>query len=44
MIVAKTVITNQYWIMHQDDRKIGNIEAAGDGINVDIISILSIIA
>ena len=36
MIVAKTVIPNQYWILKQDDRKIGNIEAAADGFNMVI--------
>ena len=36
MIIAKTVIPNQYWILKQDDRKIGNIEAAPDGFNVVI--------
>lgn len=36
MIVAKAVIPNQYWILKQDDRKIGNIEAASDGFTVVI--------
>ena len=36
MIVAKAVIPNQYWILQQDDRKIGNIEAASDGFTVVI--------
>ena len=36
MIVAKAVIPNQYWILQQDDRKIGNIEAASDGFSVVI--------
>ena len=36
MIVAKAVIPNQYWILQQDDRKIGNIEAAPDGFTVVI--------
>ena len=36
MIVAKAVIPNQYWILQQDDRKIGNIEAAADGFTVVI--------
>ena len=31
MIVAKTVIPNQYWILRQDDQKIGNIEADPSG-------------
>jgi len=36
MIIAKAVIPNQYWILQQDDRKIGNIEAADDGFRVVI--------
>lgn len=36
MIVAKAVIPNQYWILKQDDRKIGNIESAPDGFQVRI--------
>ena len=36
MIVAKAVIPNQYWILQQDDRKVGNIEAAADGFIVVI--------
>lgn len=36
MIVAKPVIPDRYWILRQDDRKIGNIEAAKDGYQVRI--------
>lgn len=36
MIVAKAVVPNQYWILKQDDRKIGNIEAAPGGFQVKI--------
>lgn len=36
MLVAKTVIPNQYWILRQDDRKVGNIEADKDGFAVKI--------
>jgi hypothetical protein len=36
MIVAKTVVPNQYWILQQDDQKIGNIEAGPDGYAVKI--------
>lgn len=36
MIVAKAVIPNQYWILKQDDRKVGNIEAGPDGFQVKI--------
>lgn len=36
MIVAKPVVPNQFWILKQDDRKIGNIEASADGFAVKI--------
>ncbi len=36
MIVAKTVIPNQYWILRQGDVKIGNIQADPDGFAVKI--------
>jgi hypothetical protein len=36
MIVAKPVIDNQYWILKQDDQKIGNIEASADGYQITI--------
>ena len=36
MIVAKTVIPNQYWILREHDKKVGNIEAAPDGFRVRI--------
>jgi hypothetical protein len=36
MIVAKPVIPNQYWILREDDRKVGNIEASADGFTVKI--------
>jgi hypothetical protein len=36
MIVAKTVIPNQYWILREDDRKVGNIEAGPEGFQVRI--------
>ena len=35
-IIAKPVVDNQFWILKQDDRKIGNIEATGDGYAVKI--------
>ena len=31
MIVAKPVIDKQFWILKQDDQKIGNIQVAPDG-------------
>ena len=36
MIVAKPVIDNQYWILKQDDQKIGNIQASEDGYQITI--------
>lgn len=36
MIVAKPVIADQFWILRQDDQKIGNITANGDGFDVKI--------
>lgn len=36
MIVAKTVIPNQFWILRQGDRKVGNIEAEAGGFTVKI--------
>jgi hypothetical protein len=36
MIVAKPVVANQYWILKQDNQKIGNIQAIGDGYVVKI--------
>jgi hypothetical protein len=36
MIIAKPVIADQFWILHQDDQKIGNLEAVGDGYQVRI--------
>lgn len=36
MLLAKPVIPNQYWILRDDDRKVGNIEATADGLQVKI--------
>ena len=36
MIVAKAVVPDQYWILREDDRKIGNIEADPQGFRVRI--------
>ena len=36
MIKAKPVIPDQFWILHDDDGKIGNIESDGNGYNVSI--------
>jgi hypothetical protein len=36
MIVAKPVIKDKFWILKQDDNKVGNIEASSDGYTVRI--------
>ena len=36
MLVAKPVIENEFWIVQQDNRKIGNVEACADGYQVRI--------
>ena len=36
MIIAKPVIDNQFWILRQDNEKIGNITATNDGFDVKI--------
>lgn len=35
-IVAKPIVKDQFWILKQDDRKVGNIEATADGFAVKI--------
>ena len=36
MIVAKPVIDQQFWILQQDEEKIGNVEACAGGYQVRI--------
>lgn len=36
MIIAKTIINNQYWLLQQDNVKIGNVEATPNGFTVNI--------
>lgn len=36
MIVAKPVIDKQFWILQEDDRKVGNVEALNGGYQVKI--------
>jgi hypothetical protein len=36
MIIAKPVVKDKFWILKQDDNKVGNIEASGDGYTVRI--------
>lgn len=41
MIIAKPVVANQYWILKQDDQKIGNIQANEDGYRVTMYNKVS---
>lgn len=36
MIIAKPVVPNQFWILKENDRKVGNIEAVPQGFSVKI--------
>jgi len=36
MIVAKPVVTDQFWILRENNQKIGNVEAVADGYQVRI--------
>jgi len=36
MLVAKTVANKQFWILQEDNRKVGNIEAHNGGFQVSI--------
>jgi hypothetical protein len=36
MIIAKPVIDKQFWILQENNRKVGNIEACADGYQVKI--------
>jgi hypothetical protein len=36
MLVAKVVADKQFWILQEDDRKVGNIEAWNGGYQVRI--------
>jgi len=35
-IIAKSIVKDQFWILKQNDRKVGNIESTGDGYSVKI--------
>ena len=35
-LVAKPVVANQYWILKQDNQKVGNIQAVNDGYQITI--------
>jgi len=41
VIIAKPVIANQYWILHRDNQKVGNIEACDGGYQVKINNSIS---
>ena len=36
MIVAKPVIKGQFWILQEDGKKIGNVEATGSGYQIQM--------
>ena len=36
MILAKPVVDKQYWILKQDNQKVGNIQAVDDGFQITI--------
>jgi hypothetical protein len=36
MILAKPVVDKQYWILKQDNQKVGNIQAVDDGYQITI--------
>ena len=40
-LIAKPIVDNQYWILQQDDQKIGNIQAGPDGYQVTILDQVS---
>lgn len=40
MIVAKPVIDKQFWILQQDNEKIGNVEACAGGYQVRINNVI----
>jgi hypothetical protein len=37
MLKAKTIVPNQYWILRDSDRKIGNIEANSSGYAINYV-------
>ena len=37
MIIAKPVVPDRFWILKQDDEKIGNIQATANGFTVQIL-------
>ena len=40
-LIAKPIVDNQYWILQQDNQKIGNIQAGPDGYQVTILDQVS---
>lgn len=43
MIQAKTVIPNQFWILRDRDRKVGNIEATAQGFRLELNDRVSLV-
>ena len=36
MILAKPVVANKYWILRENDRKVGTVESSANGFRVTI--------
>ena len=36
MLIAKPVVDKQYWILQQDDHKVGNIQAVNNGYRITV--------
>lgn len=36
MLIAKPVVDKQYWILQEDDHKVGNIQAVNDGYRITV--------
>jgi len=43
MIIAKPVVPDQYWILKQDNHKIGNIQASPEGYTVKILDQIGVV-
>ena len=35
-LIAKSILDKQYWILQQDNKKVGNVEACAGGYQVKI--------
>jgi len=43
MIIATPIVPNQYWILKQDNTKIGNIQASPEGYTVKILDQIGVV-